>query len=103
MANGIEGEQLTKRARAARAMRWRETSFSSPQDFMIGFRSRLARLTPATVYWRAEAIRVGTLCWLQDEIVLPIARLSAARWTAGRPVPAWWRAFLVVLLTRAED
>ena len=72
---------------------------------MIRFRSRMVQLGPiaAVVYWRAEAVRLFALRWVQDEIVLPIARPSAARWAAGKPVPAWWRALLIVLLTRAED
>lgn len=61
------------------------------------------RTVAASVYWRAEAVRLRALCWLQDRAVLPIARRSAARWTAGRPVPAWWRAFLIALLTRVDD
>jgi len=61
------------------------------------------RISAASVYWRAEAIRVHMGWGLQDGIVLPIARVSAARWTAGRPVPGWWRALLVLLLTRADD
>jgi hypothetical protein len=56
----------------------------------------------AWFYWRAETIRLRTLSALQEGIVLPIARLSAARWMAGKPVPAWWRALLVVLLTRVD-
>jgi hypothetical protein len=75
------------------------------KHLMIRIRSGMSRLgsPAATVYWCAESIRLRTLWWLQDGIVLPIARLSAARWTAGRPVPGWWRALLVFLLTRVED
>jgi hypothetical protein len=71
----------------------------------MGIRSRIAALRPAVAaaYWGAEDARCRTLWWLQDWIVLPVARRSAARWTAGRPVPDWWRALLIVLLTRAED
>jgi hypothetical protein len=56
-----------------------------------------------SAYWRAENGRLHTLWWLQDQVVLPVARVSAARWIAGKPVPAWWRAFLILLLTRADD
>jgi hypothetical protein len=55
------------------------------------------------VYWRAENVRLRTLWSLQDRIVLPVARVSAARWIAGKNVPAWWRAFLILLLTRADE
>ena len=61
------------------------------------------RAASARTYWGAEAVRLRTLWWLQDNAVLPIARRSAARWTAGRPVPSWWRAFLILLLTRVDD
>jgi len=61
------------------------------------------RITAPRLYWRAEAVRLRTLWWLQDWAVMPIARRSAARWSAGKSVPAWWRAFLIVLLTRADD
>jgi hypothetical protein len=63
----------------------------------------MCRSETARIYWRAEDTRLHTLWWLQDWAVMPIARLSAARWSAGRPVPAWWRAFLVLLLTRTDD
>jgi hypothetical protein len=66
-------------------------------------KSELWRANAARVYWRAENIRLRTLWWLQDRAVLPIARRSAARWAAGRPVPAWWRALLILLLTRVDD
>jgi hypothetical protein len=61
------------------------------------------RSEAARIYWRAEDTRLHTVWWLQDSAVLPIARLSAARWSAGRSVPAWWRAFLVLLLTRPDE
>jgi hypothetical protein len=61
------------------------------------------RANAARVYWRAEAGRLRTIWWLQDHAVLPIARRSAARCTAGRPVPGWWRTLLILLLTRTDD
>jgi hypothetical protein len=64
---------------------------------------RMCRTDAASAYWRAEDLRLRALWWLQDQAVLPIARRSAARWTAGRPVPTWWRAFLILLLTRIDD
>ena len=63
----------------------------------------VCRITAPRLYWRAEAVRLRALWWLQDWAVMPIARRSAARWSAGKSVPAWWRAFLIVLLTRADD
>ena len=63
----------------------------------------IGRRQAANAYWHAEAMRLRTLWWLQDWAVMPIARRSAARWTAGKSVPGWWRAFLILLLTRADD
>ena len=54
-------------------------------------------------YWRAEAIRLRALWWLEDMTLRSLANWSLRRLAAGRRVPHWWSALLVLLLTGEGD